>query len=85
MDAGKLMRRPFQLRSDPSWPGLSGECGEKCLGSQHISVISINIKCKRNRDFNIWTSNWSRIEFSLVEVERTIGGTCLRDRTQGCV
>lgn len=54
MDAGKPIRKPFQLRSDPSYLGLSGECGEKCLSSQYyFTVISINVKCKRNKDFNI--------------------------------
>lgn len=53
--------------------------------STDFTVISINVKCKRDRDFNIWTLNWSRIKFSFVEVERTIGGTGVRDKTRGCV
>lgn len=40
MDVGK----PFQLRTDSSWIGLSGACDEKCLDSKYISQLYLLIK-----------------------------------------
>lgn len=38
------IRRPFRLRTDSSWIGLSGGCGEKYLDSRYISQFYLLMK-----------------------------------------
>lgn len=51
----------------------------------HFTVICINVKYKRNGEFSMWTLNWSGMEFSFAELEKTVGESCLVHRTQDCV
>ena len=41
MDAGKSIRRQFQLRNDSSWLRFSDGCGEMRLDSRCISQLYV--------------------------------------------